>query len=85
MMTKELEREARNEQRLNSSFEKWLSQPMTRMGISMIPAGDRDDALRFLLRSAFDAGADTGAGNVAGEMASAILESMMKKDKDARN
>jgi hypothetical protein len=85
MAITEIEREAKKQAQINSSFEKWLANPMTRMGMSMIPKSENDDAVRLLLRSAFDAGADAGAGSTAGDFLGAIMESMMKKkDGDAR-
>jgi hypothetical protein len=84
-MLAETDRKAKTEASHNTAFDKWLGNPMTRMGMSMIPAADKDDAVRLLLRSAFDAGCDAGAGSTAGDFMGAILEGMMKEKKsDAR-
>jgi hypothetical protein len=60
----------------DEAFNRWLAEPLTRMGLSMVPAGDKDDTLRLLLRSAFDAGVGCGQGGFAVEM----LTSMMNKE-----
>lgn len=76
------EREAKKEFAMNSAFDKWLAEPMTRMGLSMIPKADKDDAVKLLLRSAFDAGAAAGSGNTAGEFIGAMLDGLMKSKKE---
>lgn len=81
MLMTEQARKAKTEQSHNAAFDKWLSNPMTRMGVSMIPAGDKDDALRLLLRSAFDAGTEAGSGSTAGEFLNVILDGMLKDKK----
>lgn len=72
---------ARREQRFKDAadkrFQEWLAEPMTRMGLSMIPAGEKEDALRLLLRAAFDAGRGMGQGAVMVEM----LEALILRDK----
>lgn len=67
--------ERKNEARSKAEFDKWLDEPMVRLGLSMIPAGENADALRMLLRSAFDAGVKVGSGN----MAMSFLEAVLKK------
>lgn len=57
----------------SSAFDRWLNEPLVRMSISMIPAGEHKDAFQMLLRSAFDAGHGAGQGAMAG----AFLESML--------
>lgn len=76
---KEFERKANADKR--DCFERWLDDPMVRMGMSMIPAGERADALRMLLQSAFEAGFGAGRGNAMGSMVESIMTSMIKKDK----
>lgn len=63
-----------------TAFEKWLSAPMTRMGMATIPAGEHQDALRLLLRSAFDAGHSSGVGNVLVHVIGAMLARDDKRD-----
>lgn len=63
----------KTETRKKAAFDKWLNEPMVRMGMSMIPAGDREDALRMLLQSAFEAGCCCGAGDVTSQMVESIL------------
>ncbi len=43
------------------AFEQWLEQPMTRVGLSMIPSGEHRDTLRMLLASAFEQGFGSGS------------------------
>lgn len=83
MIEKDAAREARKESKFKAAFDKWLSEPMTRMGMSMVPAAEKQEALLLLLRSAFNAGTEAGSGNTAGEFMSAILESMQDKKKPA--
>ncbi len=67
----------------NAAFEKWMSDPLVRMSLSMIPAGEHQDALQVLLRSAFDAGHAAGGGAMAGTFLEAILSKDMKRDRPA--
>ncbi len=59
--------------RKKAGFDKWRDEPMVRMGISMIPAGDRQDALLMLLQSAFDAGFSNGSSDILGHLIEGIL------------
>ena len=58
-----------------TAFDRWISEPLVRMSISMIPAGEHKDAFKMLLRSAFDAGHGAGQGAMAGT----FLEAMLSK------
>jgi len=69
----ELERRA--EVQKKDAFTKWQDEPMVRMGLSMIPSGDHQDALKMLLQSAFNAGFSAGSGN----MLSTVVEALIKK------
>lgn len=68
------------EERTNAAKERnfttWMNDPMTRLGLSLIPGGENADALRLLLRSAFEAGVITGQGGMAIE----VLGHMMKRN-----
>ena len=55
-------------------FAKFLEDPMVRMGMSMIPPGDKQEALSMLLQSAFNCGYDHGAAMVAVSMVEALLK-----------
>lgn len=77
---KSAERDARAKESVDKAFASWLAQPMVRMGLSMVPAGENKDALQMLLRSAFDAGVNCGQGQIAVEM----LEAIFTKDRDQR-
>lgn len=63
-----------------AAFDKWLDEPMVRMGLSMIPAGEHQDTLRMLLQSAFDAGHTSGGGSMLGS----FLEAMLTKKPPGR-
>ena len=69
----ELDRKA--ELHKKESFAKWMDEPMVRMGLSMIPKGDHEDALKMVLQSAFQAGFAAGSGH----MLSSMVESLLKK------
>lgn len=64
----------------NFAFEKWMNEPLVRMGLSTIPAGEHQDALQMILRSAFDAGHTSGQGTMAGTFLEAILVGERKRD-----
>lgn len=55
-------------------FAKFLDDPMIRMGMSMIPAGDKQEALKMLLQSAFNSGFDHGSAMVAVSMVELLLK-----------
>jgi hypothetical protein len=65
--------EAQNEAKKNQTFEAWMSEPMTRMALSMIPAGEHPDTLRVLLRTAFDRGFAVGVGEILTDVLGKIL------------
>jgi hypothetical protein len=59
---------ARSAARRDRSFADWLGSPMVKLGISLIPPGDHHDALKLLLRSAFDAGDSCGFSSMVEEL-----------------
>jgi len=65
--------EARNNGKKDEAFDVWMSDPLTRMALSMIPGGEHPEALRMLLRSAFDRGFAVGAGEILGDLLGRIL------------
>lgn len=76
-------REARSENKKKDRFAKWLDEPMTRMGLSFIPAGEHQDGLRLLLQSAFDAGFNCGAGDAMSDVVEHLIKPLLKdKPKD---
>jgi hypothetical protein len=78
MMNDDLQRrELKFESDRKRAFEKWLDDPMVRLGLSLIPAGEHQDALQMLLRSAFEAGSGQGVSSVVATM----VEGMIKKDR----
>jgi hypothetical protein len=80
MNTRAEEVRARMDSDKSSAFDRWMSEPLVRMSINMIPASEHKDALQMLLRSAFDAGHGAGQGAMAGT----FLKAMMAKDKPPR-
>jgi hypothetical protein len=68
------ERERKSAIKKRVGFEKWLDEPMVRLGLSMIPAGDKADALKMLLQSAFDAGYAVGCSDVVGDLLQGFLK-----------
>lgn len=68
-------RERKSAIKKKAGFDRWLDDPMVRMGMSMIPSGERADGLRMLLQSAFEAGYGVGCGDILGDM----LEGMLKR------
>jgi hypothetical protein len=74
-------REERNRERADKAFAEWKSQPLTRLSMSMIPAGEKADVLDLLLRSAFDAGVGCGTGTMAME----VVEGLMSREDRRRS
>ena len=75
MADKAAEFERRAEAQKKDALTKWQDEPMVRMGLSMIPPGDHQDALKMLLHSAFNAGFAAGSGN----MLSTVVEAIIKR------
>jgi hypothetical protein len=75
MADKAAELERRAESQKKEAFERWLDDPMVRMGMSMIPPGERAEGLRMLLQSAFN----TGFGAGSGLMLATMMEVIVKK------
>ena len=73
-------RKQREKTEKNFAFEKWMNEPLVRMSVSTIPAGEHKDALQMILRSAFDAGHDSGQSATAGMFLEAILTGERKRD-----
>lgn len=78
MMTAQ-EMERKTAARKKESFERWLNEPMVRMGMSMIPQGEHSDALKMLLQSAFEAGHASGGADIGITMLTAILDKKSKE------
>lgn len=75
------DRKVREASEKSAAFDKWMNEPLVRMSISTIPAGEHKDALQMVLRSAFEAGFTTGQGTMAGQFLEAIIMSDRKRDK----
>ena len=74
-MTKAAELDRRAEIQKKESFAKWMDEPMVRMGLSMVPMGDHEDALKMLLQSAFIAGFGAGSGSMLASVVEGLLKS----------
>lgn len=71
------ERAAAEAKQKDQAFMRWLDAPMTRFGYGLASKGDAD-AMRLLLRSAFDAGHLSGGGQVAAGLLEAVVRGMEK-------
>lgn len=61
---------------VQDGFNAFLQQPMTKMGISLLPPHpEHTELLEQLLRSAYEAGFNTGQANMAVQM----IESLVNK------
>lgn len=73
MITQE-QLKAKEDSDKSKGFDSFMARPTTRLLLSMIPAGEHQDALRTLLREAFD----TGWGHGSGSMLGIMLEQVMR-------
>lgn len=55
-------------------FTEFLERAESKLMLSLIPASDNPDAVKTLLRSAFDAGSAHGSGEILVEMVGALLK-----------
>lgn len=55
-------------------FEKWISNPQTKLLISMIKATEPPELVTTLLRTAFEDGVDIGAGTMVAQLTIAMME-----------
>jgi len=74
------EKEKQMEAAKTSAFNQFMAHAMTRMGMAMIPAPDPEqkEVLQHLLKAAFDAGWNGGAGHIALDVVKIM---MTKKDR----
>lgn len=75
----------RAEKAKTESFEKWYGDPVTKLMVSLLPPLQTDqqrECFATLVRAAFDAGHNTGAGDVAMQMMKGVIQSRM--DSEAR-
>ncbi len=81
-MNREVEElEARNNAKKDHAFDRWMNEPITRMTLSMIPAGEHPGALRVLLRTAFDLGFGVGVAEILND----VLERVLKDKANRRD
>jgi hypothetical protein len=57
-----------------ADFDNWMGQPATRFLMSMIPEGERQEALQTLLQGAFEAGFASGSATVAVSFVSELMK-----------
>lgn len=70
---KDVQREQRMKESQNKNFAEWMSKPETKLMLSMVPPVENPDVLQTLLRGAFDAGHNSGQGNILVEMLTGML------------
>lgn len=62
------------------NFAEFMQKAETKLILSLVPAGDNPDAVKTLLRAAFDAGSNHGAGEIVGDLLGAMLKDRPKRD-----
>jgi len=63
----------------DSAFSKFLDLQTTKFMLSFIPEGREADAVKVILRSAFDAGYDCGGGACAADFLHTIMAASEKR------
>lgn len=58
----------------DAAWQGFMAQPMTRLAMSLVPAGDHRDALPLVLRAAFDAGFYSGEAAFGLEVLTKFLD-----------
>lgn len=71
------EKEARSRAREEKEFNNFMTKPETKLMLSLVPPSENPDVMQTLLRAAFKAGVNAGAGDILGD----LLEAVLKKDK----
>lgn len=79
-MQRDTVKEAETAEAKSAAFDKFLQEPMVKLGLSMLPPAQDPDLVKNLLRSAFDAGHGHGTGAVLIDM----LTTMFKDRKDGQ-
>lgn len=69
--------------RKDKSFTEFMEKAETKMILSLVPAGDHPDAVKTLLRAAFDSGSNHGAGDLLGDVLGAMLKAP-RRDEDRK-
>jgi len=64
----------RSKAKCRAGFDRWLSEPLIRLTISMIPANEQKETLQLLLQSAFEAGFNSGAGDIVSQIAERVFQ-----------
>lgn len=72
------ERETKEKAARKAGFAKWMDQPATRMMMSMIPTGEKPEVLETLLQETFNAGFNSGSGDMAGSFLEVMLRDIGK-------
>lgn len=76
----ELMSDTATETRRKEAFDKWLASPIVRMTTSMIPAGENQDALKVLLREAFNLGCAVGRAESTAQLVASVITLRMNKE-----
>lgn len=74
-------REAKTIKQRKDAFARFMDQPATRMMVSMIPAGEKQEVLETLLQETFNYGFNCGSGNAMGEVVEALFKNMDKRSR----
>lgn len=77
MTTETAERKAEKHAKKEESFNQFLERAETKLMLSLIPPSDNPDAVKVLLRSAFEAGSSHGGGEIVGDLIGAMLKGPM--------
>jgi hypothetical protein len=72
-------RESKSRQRKKDGFARFMDQPATRMLVSMIPAGEKQEVLQTLLQETFNSGFNAGTGDATSDIIEALFKGMEKR------
>ena len=76
MLKSPAEMEAREKAAKRDGFAKWMDQPATRMMLSMIPPSEKQEVLQTLLQETFNAGYQSGSGQMISSVFEAVIDGM---------
>lgn len=71
-------RQARSKATADRNFNAFMEKQETKLVVSMLPPANPPEALSTLLRMAFEAGSNSGASDVLGDIVEAMLKSPRK-------
>lgn len=75
------QKKAKRDARKAESFSAFMASPSAKLAISLVPTNEsHPEALTTLLWAAFEAGHQSGAGEIAAEMIEAMVAGMAKRE-----